>query len=388
MGRPAGKCLFQYGRGSNRSPSSTGSHPISVQSRYLASLSSVASTASPIRRVETGARPASATSPVLIPSFNTEAAAFLSKIGLGAAVERIAQHHGDAEQHGQRIGDAAARRYRAPSRARARKRAGRPPSLRTAPSEAEGSMPSELVSIDASSDSMSSNRLSVTMTSNWSGLRAAAASRNCRQYMWLSATSWYSAAWIAVTSSRHSRPDSMTLAFSTEQTLGSDGCGQARMRRARRGESRRSYRPALISAPLAVADIGDAPGFAEIDAAGQFAHDHDVQAPHNLGFETSDASSRASNTMAGRILANSSSSLRIASNPASGRILKSILSHLGPPTAPSRTASDALAKAMVLADSGCPPRRRWRSRRPGLLRFRRRSRDACPASRAGGAPLP
>ena len=41
-----------------------------------------------------------------------------------------------------------------------------------APSEAEGSMPSEPVSIEASSDRMSPNRLSVTMTSNWPGERS------------------------------------------------------------------------------------------------------------------------------------------------------------------------------------------------------------------------
>ena len=38
-----------------------------------------------------------------------------------------------------------------------------------APSEAEGSMPSEPVSIAATSDRMSPNRLSVTMTSNCLG---------------------------------------------------------------------------------------------------------------------------------------------------------------------------------------------------------------------------
>jgi hypothetical protein len=41
----------------------------------------------------------------------------------------------------------------------------------TSPSEAEGSMPSEPVSIAAMSESTSPNRLSVTMTSNCLGLR-------------------------------------------------------------------------------------------------------------------------------------------------------------------------------------------------------------------------
>ena len=38
-------------------------------------------------------------------------------------------------------------------------------------------------------------------------------------YMWLSSTSLYSALCSSVTSSRHSTPLSITLAFSTEQTL-------------------------------------------------------------------------------------------------------------------------------------------------------------------------
>ena len=45
------------------------------------------------------------------------------------------------------------------------------PSASASPSEAEGSMPSEPVSIEATSDSMSPNRLSVTITSNCFGQR-------------------------------------------------------------------------------------------------------------------------------------------------------------------------------------------------------------------------
>ena len=37
--------------------------------------------------------------------------------------------------------------------------------------------------------------------------------------MWLSWTSWYSAWWTSVTTSRQRTPNSMTLAFSIEQTL-------------------------------------------------------------------------------------------------------------------------------------------------------------------------
>ena len=64
------------------------------------------------------------------------------------------------------------RRCRAPSRAPARTAPCACLVFGSAsPSEADGSMPSEPVSIAAMSDSMSPNRLSVTMTSNCFGLR-------------------------------------------------------------------------------------------------------------------------------------------------------------------------------------------------------------------------
>ncbi len=50
-------------------------------------------------------------------------------------------------------------------------RARRRPVSSSGPSEAEGSMPSEPVSMAAQSDRMSPNRLSVTMTSNCFGQR-------------------------------------------------------------------------------------------------------------------------------------------------------------------------------------------------------------------------
>ena len=87
-----------------------------------------------------------------------------------------------------------------------------------APSEAEGSMPSEPVSIEASSDRMSPNRLSVTITSNWLGERSSCMA-SASAYMWLSATSEYFSLCSLVASSRHSTPVCMTLAFSEEQTL-------------------------------------------------------------------------------------------------------------------------------------------------------------------------
>ena len=79
-------------------------------------------------------------------------------------------------------------------------------------------MPSEPVSIEASSDRMSPNRLSVTITSNWLGARRSCMA-SASAYMWLSSTSAYFSLWSLVASSRHSTPLCMTLAFSDEQTL-------------------------------------------------------------------------------------------------------------------------------------------------------------------------
>jgi hypothetical protein len=63
-----------------------------------------------------------------------------------------------------------------------------PVTLSGAPSEADGSMPSEPVSIAAASERMSPNRLSVTMTSNCLGLRTSCiAALSAR--MWWNSTS-------------------------------------------------------------------------------------------------------------------------------------------------------------------------------------------------------
>ena len=87
-----------------------------------------------------------------------------------------------------------------------------------APSEADGSMPSEPVSIAATSESTSPNRLSVTITSYCFGQRtscmAQLSASTCS-----SCTPGYSAAWMRVTTSFHSTPVFITLRFSAEDTL-------------------------------------------------------------------------------------------------------------------------------------------------------------------------
>ena len=86
-----------------------------------------------------------------------------------------------------------------------------------ASSEAEGSMPIEPVSIDASSDRMSPNMLPVTITSNCLGLRTSCIAQ-LSTYMWDSSTS-RNCFDSSVTISLQSREVSSTFALSTEQTF-------------------------------------------------------------------------------------------------------------------------------------------------------------------------
>ena len=67
-----------------------------------------------------------------------------------------------------------------------------------------------------------------------------------------------------------------------------------------------------------------------------------------------EASFRDSKITAGRRFANSPNAERMPKRPASGRLLPCIPSHFGPPTAPSRTASDALHLSMVSCGNGSP----------------------------------
>ena len=65
-------------------------------------------------------------------------------------------------------------------------------------------------------------------------------------------------------------------------------------------------------------------------------------------------SSNSGNVTMGLRLAKSPSSLRILSNPASGLVLAFGSSHFGPPTAPSKTASDRLHASVVCSGRGSP----------------------------------
>ena len=67
-----------------------------------------------------------------------------------------------------------------------------------------------------------------------------------------------------------------------------------------------------------------------------------------------EANSKAGASLTGRRLANRPSALRMPSSPCSGRTFAVGLSHLGPPTAPSSTASLHWHKKTVSGGSGCP----------------------------------
>src|SRR5947209_7090950 len=104
------------------------------------------------------------------------------------------------------------------------------------------------------------------------------------------------------------------------------------------------------------------------------------------------ASSRAGNGLTGRRLANSPRPARRPSRPCSGRGLSgSVESHLGPPTAPSRTASASRQPAKVssgrglpVASMAAPPTRYSVNSKPSIAR----STSTAEAMTSGPIPSP
>ena len=179
-------------------------------------------------------------------------------------------------------------------------------------------MPSEPVSMAAMSDSMSPNRLSVTMTSNCLGQRTSCMPPASAS-MWSSFTSAYFALCVAVTTSFHSTPDFMTLRFSIEQHV---VLARARQLEGDAGDAldlERVVDLRVDAALLAVAEVDDLLRLAEIDAAGQFAHDEDVEPFDDLRLQRGGGGQRriADGRAAGWRTVRRS--LRSRSRPASGR---------------------------------------------------------------------
>ena len=192
---------------------------------------------------------------------DSTAAASLSK------AEAVAQHQRRREEHRQRIGDPLAGDVgrRAVDRLEQPERR---PSSPASPSEALGSIPIEPVSIAASSERMSPNRFSVRITSKCRGAEtsciAALSTSTCS-----SSTFGNSCACTRITVSRQSRLVSSTLALSTLETRD----------RARAEGDARDPLDLLdgVGAQVAGHRLG-ALLLAEVDAAGQLAHDQQVGA--------------------------------------------------------------------------------------------------------------
>ena len=230
------------------------------------------------------------------------------------------------------------RRCRAPSRAPARRARGAGRVASGAPSEAEGSMPSEPVSIAAQSDRRSPNRLSVTMTSNCLGLRTSCMAQ-LSAYMWLRVDvgvfgvvqllhflapqqaalhhiGLLDRADLAAALARELEGDARDADDLRRRVdLGVDAAARCRPAASRCRAARRNRRRRSARARSGCRGRAPAPVFRV------------------------EASTSASKTIAGRRLAKSSMSLRRRSRPRSGFTSKGRLSHFGPPTAPSSTAS-------------------------------------------------
>ena len=140
--------------------------------------------AAPISSVPTRLWLASAMSAVRRPSSSTAAMAASSRFGQLDHVERVAQRHRERSRAWRSGWRRPCRRCRGPSRGPARRAPCACRCASGAPSEAEGSMPSEPVSIAAASDRMSPKRLSVTITSNCLGLRTSCIAQLSAR-MWL-----------------------------------------------------------------------------------------------------------------------------------------------------------------------------------------------------------
>ena len=203
---------------------------------------------------------------------------------------------------------------------------------RPSPSEALGSIPSEPVITAASSERMSPNMFSVTMTSKEVGDRTRRMAHESTSWC-SSCTSGYSRRTSTLTC-RHRRDDSSTLALSTEVTRRGRGRG-----RDLEGQPRDPLDLGLrVDAGVEGARLVS-PALAEVDAAGQLP-DHQQSTPATRSWRAVDAISgmrrapgagwrRGRDPCAGR-----AGPARAASR--SGRS-----SHFGPPTAPKSTASAA-----------------------------------------------
>ena len=159
---------------------------------------------------------------------------------------------------------------------------------------------------------------------------------------------------VAVTTSFQSTPDFITLRFSIEQTrfaahprhLEGDG-GDAL-------DLEGVVDLGVDGALLAVAEVGDRLRLAEVDAAGQLADDQDVEPLDELALQRGEVGERVE--ALGRAQVGEEPEVLAQPQQAGLRAgrRRATLSHFGPPTAPSSTASAACARAIVASEIAAP----------------------------------
>ena len=144
-------------------------------------------------------------------------------------------------------------------------------------------MPIEPVSIEASSERISPNMLPVSITSNCLGART-----NCMAalstYMCVSSMSGYSFA-TSLTTSRHRMLVSSTLALSTEHNRFARLRAMCETHMGDAADFRFAVFHGVVTLALAAAGLAPPARLAEVDVAGQFPQDHDVEPRHHVGLE-------------------------------------------------------------------------------------------------------
>ena len=241
------------------------------------------------------------------------------------------------------------------------------------PSEALGSMPSEPVSTAASSVRMSPNMFSVTITSklpgcgdqpHGAGVDQLVLERDVAELAPSSVATW-----------RHRRDDSSTLALSTEVT---PSCGAA-PRAGRRADDAADLVVGVHAACRRRAHgrrrlARGTCGCAEVQAAGQLAHDQHVDAREALGLERRGVDQLGVGLDRAQVGVQAERLAASPAGPARAAPWRAGSSHFGPPTAPSSTASAARQAAERSRRAAARRSRRWRCRRSGARRTRSRGR--------------
>ena len=200
-------------------------------------------------------------------------------------------------------------------------------------------MPMEPVIMEASSDRMSPNMFSVTITSNWAGFFTI-----CMAQLSTNISLYSTSGVLGLQAVHHAAPQAAGVQHvclvHAAQLLAAlavrsqSRCGRCARSRApsrawsRWPASRRWQRVGLV--------------IAEVHAADQLTHDDEVDAlRHDLRASGGWPGPAAGQILAGRLLEYRPMPARRRSRPFSGRCSPGRPSHLGPPTAPSRTLSAA-----------------------------------------------